>query len=188
MMLSLLMKLPCLTLELATLLFEAIPDHCRLILLGDAQQLASVEVGSVLADLQQIPALAEHRVHLVNSRRFTEDALIGKMAKFIQQFQAGKPHTEILDYFQQQIVPANQLSAITLSHDMQDQVQLEFLPASAQSLNWTEFYEKLMQGYLPYLKALKIIYRQKKLLRIQSNLWFRHLTITDYLQLPDTGH
>lgn len=144
-----------LDLELATLLFEAIPDHCRLILLGDAQQLASVEVGSVLADLQQIPALAEHRVHLVNSRRFTEDALIGKMAKFIQQFQAGKPHTEILDYFQQQIVPANQLSAITLSHDMQDQVQLEFLPASAQSLNWTEFYEKLMQGYLPYLKALK---------------------------------
>ena len=72
-----------LDLELATLLFEAIPDHCRLILLGDAQQLASVEVGSVLADLQQIPALAEHRVHLVNSRRFTEDALIGKMAKFI---------------------------------------------------------------------------------------------------------
>ncbi len=144
-----------LDLELATLLFEAIPDHCRLILLGDAQQLASVEVGSVLADLQQIPALAEHRVHLVNSRRFTEDALIGKMAKFIQQFQAGKPHTEILDYFQQQIVPADQLSAITLSHDMQDQVQLEFLPASAQSLNWTEFYEKLMQGYLPYLKALK---------------------------------
>jgi len=32
-------------------LMEALPEHCRLILLGDKDQLASVEAGSVLADL-----------------------------------------------------------------------------------------------------------------------------------------
>lgn len=40
-----------LDLNLATMLFEAIPEHGRLILLGDANQLASVDVGAVLADL-----------------------------------------------------------------------------------------------------------------------------------------
>lgn len=47
-----------------------------MILLGDAQQLASVDVGSVLADLQQVPALADNHVHLVTSRRFKAGALI----------------------------------------------------------------------------------------------------------------
>lgn len=32
-------------------LFEALPDHCRLILVGDKDQLASVEAGAVMADL-----------------------------------------------------------------------------------------------------------------------------------------
>ena len=59
-----------LDLNLATLLFEAVPEQCRLILLGDANQLASVDVGSVLADLQQVQALTENRVQLQTSRRF----------------------------------------------------------------------------------------------------------------------
>jgi hypothetical protein len=33
---------------LATLLFEAVPESCRIILLGDANQLASVDVGAYL--------------------------------------------------------------------------------------------------------------------------------------------
>ncbi len=73
-----------LDLNLAQMLFSAVPDHARLILLGDADQLAAVDVGSVLADLQQVPALAENRVNLVNSRRFKSGARIGKVAQFIQ--------------------------------------------------------------------------------------------------------
>ncbi len=53
-----------LDLNLAQMLFAAMPNQARLILLGDADQLASVDVGSVLADLQQVPALAENRVNL----------------------------------------------------------------------------------------------------------------------------
>ncbi|AWL11635.1 Exodeoxyribonuclease V [Saliniradius amylolyticus] len=40
-------------LPLMTKLLEALPSHCRLILLGDHHQLASVEVGSVLGDICQ---------------------------------------------------------------------------------------------------------------------------------------
>lgn len=145
-----------LDLELATLLFEALPDSCRLILLGDAQQLASVEVGAVLADLQQIPALAEHRVHLLNSRRFTADAQIGNMARFIQQVPSSAAPQQILSQFQQQIASARPLTPITQQEQPTDQVQLEFLPnCPAEQVNWNEFYDKLMQGYLPYIQALK---------------------------------
>lgn len=63
------MKLQVLDLNLATLLFEAVPENCRIILLGDANQLASVDVGSVLADLQQVQGLAE-TVSICKSRRF----------------------------------------------------------------------------------------------------------------------
>ncbi|WP_288391738.1 AAA family ATPase, partial [uncultured Acinetobacter sp.] len=73
-----------LDLQLATLLFEAIPANCRLILLGDAKQLASVDVGAVLADLQQVPALKHNHVQLVTSRRFNAEAKIGQFAGFIQ--------------------------------------------------------------------------------------------------------
>lgn len=74
-----------LDLSLSQMLLAAIPAQARLILLGDANQLASVDVGTVLADLQQVPDLANNRVNLVTTRRFAEGAKIGAMAKFIQQ-------------------------------------------------------------------------------------------------------
>ncbi len=46
-----------LDLSLSQMLLAAIPAQARLILLGDANQLASVDVGTVLADLQQVPEL-----------------------------------------------------------------------------------------------------------------------------------
>ena len=42
-------------LPLMTRLFRALPDHCRVILLGDAAQLPSVAAGSILADLTPQP-------------------------------------------------------------------------------------------------------------------------------------
>lgn len=87
-------------------LVEAMPDDARLILLGDRYQLASVESGSVLAELcnagginsftseqQQAAAdllpsdmnkattpLADHVVTLQTSHRFTADSPIGRLA------------------------------------------------------------------------------------------------------------
>jgi len=74
-----------LDLNLAQMLFAAIAPETRLILLGDANQLASVDVGAVLADLQQVPELASNRINLITSHRFDGEKLIGRMAAFIQQ-------------------------------------------------------------------------------------------------------
>ncbi len=91
-------------------LADAVPDHARLILLGDRYQLASVESGAVLADLCEpagvndfskeqcaeagtlLPqedggtgpsALADHVVTLQTSHRFHADSPIGRLAAAI---------------------------------------------------------------------------------------------------------
>ena len=69
-------------------LLQALPTHARLILLGDRDQLASVEAGAVLGDIcagagQQTNPLAQSIVLLQRSYRFSEDSDIGQLAKAI---------------------------------------------------------------------------------------------------------
>lgn len=101
-------------LALMTRLLEALPPHARLLLLGDRDQLASVEAGAVLADLCPDteglpPALAEHletlcgpepplprwtgspdlptrtcRMHLDHSHRFTPKSPIGRATRALR--------------------------------------------------------------------------------------------------------
>ena len=49
-----------LDLALATHLFEAVPDHARIILLGDRNQLSAVESGSVFAEIGGDPSLSSN--------------------------------------------------------------------------------------------------------------------------------
>jgi exodeoxyribonuclease V alpha subunit len=68
-------------LELMDALLAALPAAARLLLLGDREQLASVEAGAVLADICSAPegsALARRVVTLRRSRRF--DGAIGALA------------------------------------------------------------------------------------------------------------
>ncbi len=60
-------------LPLMTRLFRALPDHCRVILLGDADQLPSVAAGSVLADLAERPhpGYSAARVKALNQLGFS---------------------------------------------------------------------------------------------------------------------
>lgn len=146
-----------LDLNLATALFEAVPDHCRIILLGDANQLASVDVGSVLADLQQVDALAENRVQLKNSRRFSDEAKIGQFARFIQAQQHATAHHSALSKLEAEIVKAEGLQPITFSKEMLDLIQLEYLP---EQYDIEPYQQKLMYGFQNYLAALNdYIYR-----------------------------
>ena len=146
-----------LDLNLATALFEAVPDHCRIILLGDANQLASVDVGSVLADLQQVDALAENRVQLKNSRRFSDEAKIGQFARFIQAQQHATAHHSVLSKLESEIVKAEGLQPITFSKEMLDLIQLEYLP---EQYDIEPYQQKLMYGFQNYLAALNdYIYR-----------------------------
>lgn len=64
--------------------FRALPAHAKLILIGDPNQLASVDAGSVLADLVELagrePVLTPLWVQLNVSRRFTADSQVGRLA------------------------------------------------------------------------------------------------------------
>jgi len=91
-------------------LMQALPDHARLILLGDSQQLASVESGAILANLcvdapafsagfiaqahelvgTELPIsnktdpLVDSRVYLQHSYRFEQHSDIGRLATAVQ--------------------------------------------------------------------------------------------------------
>ena len=70
-------------LPLMARLVGALPEDCRLILLGDANQLSSVEPGSVFSDLCRAGAgarLGECVTRLVRNYRFGRDSGIGRLA------------------------------------------------------------------------------------------------------------
>ncbi|MGO2506457.1 MAG: exodeoxyribonuclease V subunit alpha [Psychrobacter alimentarius] len=71
--------------ELANYLVSAIKPGARLILLGDANQLAAVDAGAVLADLCRISILQSIHAELLESRRFSAESGIGKLAHQINQ-------------------------------------------------------------------------------------------------------
>ncbi|WPP54621.1 exodeoxyribonuclease V subunit alpha [Acinetobacter pittii] len=158
-----------LDLNLATLLFEAVPESCRIILLGDANQLASVDVGAVLADLQQIQALADNRVQLQTSRRFAEGALIGQVAKFIQAQSYQQDHVEVLQRFEVDIVQVSELKSILLQTDMPDVVQLEYLPEGSL-LDLDNYYQKLMLGFQGYVQSLKNYLKEERSIEQVQNV------------------
>ena len=68
-------------LRMASQLLTAINPQARLILLGDANQLAAVEAGAVLAELNKAHTLKNSRVHLTQSQRF--GGQIGQLAEAV---------------------------------------------------------------------------------------------------------
>lgn len=64
-------------------LLDALPAHARLIMLGDKDQLASVEAGSVLAELCQAQQLNSAQSGITVSRRFGEKKEIGQLAQWL---------------------------------------------------------------------------------------------------------
>jgi exodeoxyribonuclease V alpha subunit len=72
-------------LELASQLVDAIKPTGRLILLGDANQLAAVDAGSVLSDLCAVTRLQPYITELTESKRFDSNSVVGHFALAIQQ-------------------------------------------------------------------------------------------------------
>ena len=68
-------------LELMAKLLQAVPAQSRLVLLGDKDQLASVEAGAVMAQLCQAPWLQTHTIALTHSHRFDPLQGIGAWAR-----------------------------------------------------------------------------------------------------------
>ena len=127
-----------LDLALASLLFTAIGTGTRVIILGDADQLAAVDAGAVLADLQQTPALQQYQVHLTESKRFDATQGIGQLASAILQ----QNSTQFWHAFEQ--------SPQQLQH------------INPAQLSDTQLFDQLWQGFLPYVEALQAIRGQQK--------------------------
>lgn len=142
-----------LDLNLARLLFMALPAHCRLILLGDAHQLASVDVGSVLADLQELSILKPYCQQLVHSRRFNQESKIGQSARFLQQyFGYSFDNTEHITSCVQgflQLFPVHQFNYTTLTHD---KIQYTAIETTVEMSN---YYHELSKGYQHYQQCIK---------------------------------
>lgn len=68
-------------------LFSALPEHAQVVLLGDKQQLASVEAGNVLSELAQT-ANNDFMVELQKSYRFDDKSDIGQLAQAIKHGQS----------------------------------------------------------------------------------------------------
>lgn len=78
-------------LALMARLVAALPSEARLILLGDRDQLASVEAGAVLGDIaggrnaEPEPAAPRPVIHLLRSHRFEEASALGALVRAIHE-------------------------------------------------------------------------------------------------------
>jgi exodeoxyribonuclease V alpha subunit len=81
-------------LEMMARLLQAVPASARLILLGDKDQLASVEAGAVMSQLCTGPLLRHQTVTLIHSHRFHAQSGIGHWAKAVNHTEAD--HTPAL--------------------------------------------------------------------------------------------
>lgn len=175
-----------LDLSLATALFEAVPDHARIILLGDAQQLAAVDVGQVLADLQHSASLANNRVHLHNSRRFVAEAAIGRMAKILSALSLGEmplnDAIQAMNTARGEIKTAGQMHRICPSNTL-DRVQYCQLPVQSDTALQQNVVQALLQGYTAYVAQLKHYMAQPSTAQLQQLLQafdqYRILTATN---------
>ena len=134
--------------ELANYLVSAVKPGARLILLGDANQLAAVDAGAVLADLCRIPLLQPIHAELTESRRFSADSGIGKLA-----YQINKADVDIRAIWQLlkhdnalsfQYVNTNTLQAAVLSDDN-----------LRNSLSNQKIIKKMSKSYHLYLVKIK---------------------------------
>lgn len=116
-----------LSLELAAQLFAAVSEDCRLILLGDANQLAAVEAGAVLQDLSRHCALQAVQVQLIESKRFESASGIGRLAQLV----LGAADEAALQACFEQYAD---IECCDIAHDS---------------------YQRLAQGYAAYFQALQ---------------------------------
>lgn len=157
-----------LDLSLAQALFDAIQPSTRLILLGDANQLSSVDVGYVLADLYAVDALKTTQVKLQKSRRFADDANIGRFARYIYQDKAENslPQCNFAawqQYVQPEIITSEPIFDFNINLQQNEQEQnlakdwvgYFALSEIANHAQIQQCYATLAKGYDQYIVGLK---------------------------------
>jgi exodeoxyribonuclease V alpha subunit len=82
-------------LALMTRIFRALPEHCQVILLGDADQLPSVMAGSILTELAPRPHLGYSTENVIYLQAITQQTALNN-----KQFIAKKSHSDHLTFLQ----------------------------------------------------------------------------------------
>lgn len=155
-------------LELASQLVDAIKPTGRLILLGDANQLAAVDAGSVLSDLCAVTRLQPYITELTESKRFDSNSVVGQFALAIQQ---NLPAPKKIKLIQRLLQPID-LQAIKPSQnanpsDLADKIQqtkqqtanIPFYPIDASS-SLPAVFNQLAKPYHPFFALIQQWYSQ----------------------------
>lgn len=132
--------------ELANHLVSSVKPGARLILLGDANQLAAVDAGAVLADLCRIPLLQPIHAELTESRRFSDNSGIGKLA-----YQINQPKIDIEAIWQ--LLKQDAM----LSFHYVNTLQAENIIDNKEnnSLSKLKNIQKITENYSKYIKKIK---------------------------------
>ena len=139
-----------LPLELAAALFAATAPDTRLILLGDADQLAAVEPGAILHDLSHHPALQAQRITLHESARFSAGSGIGQLAAIL-----GSGETRGA-----RLVAALEAMTADSPPSRRDEAQQHDTPQETPAIHWqptpdADTYRNLLAPYGDYLALLQ---------------------------------
>lgn len=147
--------------ELANYLVSAIKPGARLILLGDANQLAAVDAGAVLADLCRIDVLQPIHAQLTESRRFHADSGIGKLATEINKSPADMQqvwqllnHDEALQFQSVNIQGINADASDIYAKDLDPSVSNTQL---TNSLSNKKILSEITENYSPYLNKINLL-------------------------------
>ncbi|BFM02954.1 hypothetical protein Psyaliredsea_16010 [Psychrobacter alimentarius] len=132
--------------ELANYLVSAIKPGARLILLGDANQLAAVDAGAVLADLCRIPILQSIHAELLESRRFSAESGIGKLAYQINQTEVDTQQIwQLLK--QDDALSFQYVNTLQIDESNDDKIR--------NSLSKNKNISKMTENYHPYVTEIK---------------------------------
>ena len=146
-------------LELASQLVDAIKPTGRLILLGDANQLAAVDAGSVLSDLCAVTRLQPYITELTESKRFDSNSVVGQFALAIQQ---NLPAPKKIKLIQRLLQPID-LQSIKLSQSenpsdlagkKQQIANIPFYPIDASS-SLPAVFNQLAKPYHPFFALMQ---------------------------------
>ncbi|ONG38077.1 exodeoxyribonuclease V subunit alpha, partial [Enhydrobacter sp. H5] len=146
-------------LELASQLVDAIKPTGRLILLGDANQLAAVDAGSVLSDLCAVTRLQPYITELTESKRFDSNSVVGQFALAIQQnLPAPKKLKLIHQLLQtidlQAIKPSQIENPPELAGKTQQIANIPFYPIDASS-SLPAVFSQLAKPYHPFFALMQ---------------------------------
>lgn len=147
-------------LELASQLVDAIKPTGRLILLGDANQLAAVDAGSVLSDLCAVTRLQPYITELTESKRFDSNSVVGQFALAIQQ---NLPAAKKIKLIQRLLQPVD-LQGINTSQSAnpsdlagktkQQTANIPFYPIDASS-SLPAVFNQLAKPYHPFFALMQ---------------------------------